>query len=255
MVRGWNRGGTGSGSVTVHGGSLGLVAYTSMVRSGATGCEGTEWESETSVRCLTGRGTRGTRRVVMTAGSRLGSLSSTISFDGSVFYGVARKHRAACDIVRSQGSRCSVVFSSLPPSSLWLVSADVIGAINTSSSDQDRGCGPMHRIANSLTRVLGSNDTSITVSLDAEEIDWACCSCNGDRLIGQVTITQVDPYLSANRAGTGSASVTVRGANLGLVAYTSMVRSGATGCEGTEWESETSVRCRRGTGPGARGGW
>ena len=76
-----NRGGTGSASVTVHGGSLGLVAYTSMVRSGATGCEGTEWESETSVRCLMGHGGGGTRRVVMTAGERSGSMSQTMSVD------------------------------------------------------------------------------------------------------------------------------------------------------------------------------
>jgi hypothetical protein len=58
MLRG-NRGGTGSASVTVHGSSLGLVALTALGRMGQTGCEGTEWESETSVRCLVGRGDPG----------------------------------------------------------------------------------------------------------------------------------------------------------------------------------------------------
>ena len=48
---------------------LGLVAFTALGRVGQTGCEGTEWESETSVRCLVGQGSQGTRRVVMTAGS------------------------------------------------------------------------------------------------------------------------------------------------------------------------------------------
>ena len=47
-----NRAGTGSGSVTVHGASMGLVADTIRGRVGHTGCEGTEWESETSVRCM-----------------------------------------------------------------------------------------------------------------------------------------------------------------------------------------------------------
>ena len=42
---------------------------------------------------------------------------------------------------------------------------------------------------------------------------------------------------------------------LGLVAYTAMGREGQTGCEGTEWESETSVRCLVGQELGARGGW
>jgi hypothetical protein len=46
-----------------------------------------------------------------------------------------------------------------------------------------------------------------------------------------------------NAAGTGSASVTVYGAGLGLVAYTALVRIGETGCKETEWKSETSVRC------------
>ena len=72
MTRG-NRAGTGSASVTVHGASMGLVAYTAMGRVGQTGCEGTEWESETSVRCMVGHGARGTRRVVMTAGERAGA--------------------------------------------------------------------------------------------------------------------------------------------------------------------------------------
>ena len=35
-----------------------------------SGCEATEWESETSMRCMVGHGARGTRRVVMTAGDR-----------------------------------------------------------------------------------------------------------------------------------------------------------------------------------------
>ena len=74
VMRRVNSAGTGSASVTVHGAGLGLVMLTAMGRSGHTGCEGTEWESETSVRCLMGHGARGTRRVAMTAGERSGSM-------------------------------------------------------------------------------------------------------------------------------------------------------------------------------------
>merc|ERR1719199_2412477 len=81
MSRGYNRAGTGSASVTVHGASLGLVTYTGIGRTGETGCEGTEWESETSVRCMVGHGGRGTRRVVMTAGERGGSGTAAYSVD------------------------------------------------------------------------------------------------------------------------------------------------------------------------------
>merc|ERR1719238_1386580 len=140
VIEGYNRAGTGSGSVTVHGAGLGLVALTAMVRSGQTGCEGTEWESETSVRCLVGHGAGGTRRVTMTAGERSGSMSEGYSVD-----------------------------------------------------------------------------------------------------VGSMSVMRRE-----NSAGTGSGSVTVHGAGLGLVAHTAMVRSGQTGCEGTEWESETSVRCHVG---------
>ena len=73
VTGGRNRAGTGSGSVTVQGAGVGLVAMTAMVRAGETGCEGTEWESETSVRCLVGQGGGGTRRVTMTPGERSGS--------------------------------------------------------------------------------------------------------------------------------------------------------------------------------------
>ena len=125
------------------------MAFTALGRVGQTGCEGTEWESETSVRCLVGHGIRGTRRVAMTAGERAGACRR----------------------------RCSVDAGSL--------------------------------------------------------------SVSGE----------------ANRAGTGSASVTVHGSSLGLVAFTALGRVGQTGCEGTEWESETSVRCLVGHGVRGHGGW
>jgi len=76
-----NQGSTGSASVSVHGSSLGLVAFTARGRIEQTGCEGTEWESETSVRGLVGQGLRGTGQVMMTAGGRSGSVSAMYSMD------------------------------------------------------------------------------------------------------------------------------------------------------------------------------
>ena len=140
-----NRAGTGSASVTVHGASMGLVAYTGRARQGQTGCEATEWESETSVRCLVGHGARGHAAGGDDGGERGGSVTQGWSVD--------------------------------------------VGRL----------------------------------SYDAR----------------------------SNRAGTGSASVTVHGSSMGLVAYTVRGREGQTGCEATEWESETSVRCL--VGHGARG--
>ena len=62
--------------MTVHGASMGLVTYTGRAREGQTGCESTEWESETSMRCMVGHGAGGTRRGVMTVGERGGQRES-----------------------------------------------------------------------------------------------------------------------------------------------------------------------------------
>ena len=84
VVRGYNRGGTGSTSVTVVGSGLGVGRYTGSLRLGQTGCEGTEWESETSLTCLVGSGLFASRRVVLTAGDFTASISIAFSYDGSL---------------------------------------------------------------------------------------------------------------------------------------------------------------------------
>ena len=77
-IRRVNQAGAGSASMTVHGSGMGFVAYTVWGRTGHTGCEGTVWQSETSVRCYVGHGTGGTRRVVMTVGARGGELDAGV---------------------------------------------------------------------------------------------------------------------------------------------------------------------------------
>ena len=74
-------GGTGSASVTVHGSGLGLVAFTALGRVGQTGCEGTEWESETSVRCLVGHGSTGHAAGGDDGGGAGGSWRRRVSVD------------------------------------------------------------------------------------------------------------------------------------------------------------------------------
>ena len=60
---------------------MGLVAYTGRAREGQTGCEATEWVVG-DIGEVPGRGGRGTRRVVMTAGERGGSMTQAWSGDG-----------------------------------------------------------------------------------------------------------------------------------------------------------------------------
>jgi hypothetical protein len=73
---------------------MGLETYTGRGLNGKTGCEATEWESETSVRCLMTHEDRGTRRVVMTAGERGGSVTQTYSSDCSCLSYIRPSNRA-----------------------------------------------------------------------------------------------------------------------------------------------------------------
>jgi hypothetical protein len=228
VMRRSNHGSTGTASVTVHGSSLGSAALTAMGRMGQTGCEGTEWESETSVRCLVGHGARGTRRVAMTAGDRSGSMSGAYSSDMTGASMTSRGNRAGT------GSASVTVHGS----GLGLVSLTAMGRMGQT------GCEGTEWESETSVRclvghgVLGTWRTAMT----------AVERCGSSSSATSMDSGGVRVSLQSNRAGTGSASVTVHGSGLGLVSLTAMGRIGQTGCEGTEWESETAVRCLVGHG-------
>eukprot|EP00961_Rhodomonas_salina_P112495 1513663-Rhodomonas_salina.1 len=46
-----------------------------------TGCEATEWESDSSLRCLVGISMRGSRRTTVTVAVRSGSLTEAMTAD------------------------------------------------------------------------------------------------------------------------------------------------------------------------------
>jgi len=73
---------TGSVSITLHGVGFGLALSTARSRIGISSCESTGWESETSMRCLTGpQGESGTQRAVISIGQGAGSRSQGWSAD------------------------------------------------------------------------------------------------------------------------------------------------------------------------------
>lgn len=62
---------------TLAGSSLGIGVYTSRARGAETAGEASDWQSETSLRCMLGHGRgRGTRRLAVTTGQNPGSLSA-----------------------------------------------------------------------------------------------------------------------------------------------------------------------------------
>ena len=184
-----NRAGSSSNSVTVQGSVFGHISFTGMAQAGHTGSEGTDWESETSMKCLVGSGARGSHKVVMTVGQSPASGTSMLSFDlGSVEVGL-RTETAICSIIRSQSSFCKTMFSGLFPSSAWKVTIEIVRP-NTQYSDMN--CAMSNRI---LDTVLVPNGVivkgQLTVKLDADRIRNVCCLCNSNELHAEVTLTEV----------------------------------------------------------------
>ena len=135
VMRRQNSAGTGLASVTLHGAGMGLVSYTGRAREGHTGCEATEWESETSVRCKVTRGARGTRRLVMTVGERGGSRTQGWSVDVGTL-SVMRRQNSAGKVgalgMRGYGMGVGDVSA---------VSCCTRGRRDTSGGDDGRGAG------------------------------------------------------------------------------------------------------------------
>ena len=227
-----NRAGTGSASVTVHGAGLGLVAFTALGRVGQTGCEGTEWESETSVRCLVGQG----------------SGDSAGGDDG----GERGRHAEAMLCGRGEHERDAEVEPGrdgvgVGDGARVGSGAGGVHGAGAGGADGMRGDGVGVGDVGAVPGGAWDRGTR-RVAMTAGERAGAC---------RRVTLWTrgAERVPEVNRAGTGSASVTVHGSRLGLVAFTALGRVGQTGCEGTEWESETSVRCLVGHGLRGRGGW
>jgi len=218
-----NMAATGSASVTVHGAGLGLVVFTAMGRAGQTGCEGTEWESETAARCMLGQGARGSLRIVMTAGEQGGSGSAVFTVDTGGLSLTRGYNRAAT------GSVSVTVHGA----GLGLTSMTAMGRSG------QMGCKGTEWKSETSMRCLmgrGAQGTSRMVMTAGERGESMTRAWSVD----DSSVSMLQP---GNRGATRSASVTVHGAGLGLMAFTAMGRGGQTGCEGTEWKSDTSLRC------------
>ncbi|EKX35629.1 hypothetical protein GUITHDRAFT_146364 [Guillardia theta CCMP2712] len=282
---------TGSRSITIIASNMGSVTYTGAGRGGHTGCEATEWESETSVRCQAGLGARGSGQVSLTAGGQggAGSRSEAVSWDGPGVYtlSLGEDRRARFDryllsfsglsyLEANLSSLDTVLFTLTLPSSndyvaliggqeyvaftcvnssygLYLLRLTARGLFGTSVGDHEAGAEVIYYAWKTVGQGnrAGTGSTSMTVYGGAMGV-----GVHGGRAGRAHGGASYDGGWAsgagrANGAGTGSTSMTVYGGAMGLGTYTGAGRGGHTGCEATEWESETSVRCQAGLG--ARG--
>jgi hypothetical protein len=187
------------------------------------------------VRCLASLGAFGTRRVVMTVGSRGGKQEPGLvcrqgCYQPDEQLQSRRDRRGVCDRARH-----GLVFDRTHeqgPLVLDGMRGHRLGV---------RDIGEMPSRSRSSGHTTAGNDGR-----------------PGSGSVSQAWSVDVDVISQsrrANRAGTGSASVTVHGAGMGIVRHTAKGRTGHTGCEGTDWQSETSVRCRVGHGSGLSREW
>ena len=205
-------------------GQAGAGGVTALGREGQTGCEGTEWESETSVRCMMGSGTWGTLIAVVTAGGRGGSISMAVSMDSGMVDKVGRSNTGGT------GSASITVHGS----GLGLAGLTATGRGGQTDCEGTSWIAETSiRCMTGGQRARGSASAVVTIG---ERSGSKTEGCSFD-------IQGLSAVSRSNLVGTGSASVTVHGSGLGLASLTALVRGGQTGCEGTKWESETSARC------------
>eukprot|EP00961_Rhodomonas_salina_P014656 196548-Rhodomonas_salina.1 len=202
--------GTGSASVTVHGGSMGGAwGYTGNVRQGETGCEATGWESETSTRCLAGGSWMVSRRYSITSGLHVGSMTHQVSFDGPSVLVVGQYQRR-------QGLSLMGVSTNAEDFLVDLVNKYLFGSL------QDRLMCALDAVTSSNVIEEESRD---------ELLQWS----RAHRLV------------FTNVLSRGGVLITIQGSGFG-VAGSARVRVGVSGCEGSEWVSATSVLCLAASG-------
>eukprot|EP00292_Cryptomonas_paramecium_P001669 CAMPEP_0113679554 /NCGR_PEP_ID=MMETSP0038_2-20120614/10723_1 /TAXON_ID=2898 /ORGANISM="Cryptomonas paramecium" /LENGTH=1045 /DNA_ID=CAMNT_0000597627 /DNA_START=986 /DNA_END=4119 /DNA_ORIENTATION=- /assembly_acc=CAM_ASM_000170 len=226
-----NRARSGSSVVTVSGGSFGVVSTSGQGRVGGSGAELSLWVSDTAMVLRTSSGAGGSVSVSVSVQGVAGSLTQGFSHDVGGVSGVylGNVARSGSSVVSLSGTSFGKASSSLGASvggtgcemSFWVSETGVVCRAGS-------GGGGSLRLALSVGDVAGSG--SQAVSYDASGVSTATKS---------------------NVFGSGSSSVTITGSMFGLVDTSGMGRVGGSGVEATEWESESSVRCKVGLGSGA----
>eukprot|EP00292_Cryptomonas_paramecium_P006272 CAMPEP_0113682728 /NCGR_PEP_ID=MMETSP0038_2-20120614/12847_1 /TAXON_ID=2898 /ORGANISM="Cryptomonas paramecium" /LENGTH=413 /DNA_ID=CAMNT_0000601875 /DNA_START=45 /DNA_END=1283 /DNA_ORIENTATION=+ /assembly_acc=CAM_ASM_000170 len=230
VVRGTNRAGTGSASVTVQGANLGLTTYTGSARSGGSACERTTWGSDTAVRCEVAHGNFNSRRISVTIGIVHGSVSFAFSSD--------KIHSSL--VLRSNGPATTGSSSvTLHGSNFGLVSFSGSSRLGFSACERSAWQSDTSLRCQRAQGTGGSRRVSLTVGVRAGTVTYAVSM--GDPLVASSA-------MRANAGSTGSTSLTILGLGFGLTSFTGSLRLGSSACERTTWEADTATRVRTAKG-------
>eukprot|EP00961_Rhodomonas_salina_P016388 220424-Rhodomonas_salina.1 len=224
-----NRGSTGRTQLTLMGSGLGRYAHSVEGRLGETGCEGSVWASETSVRCHIARAFLRQDKVGVTVGTLIGSLTKGMSIDGVA----SMLAFAPSNVVSSEGNLITVVGSGFGQEGY-----SAIGRLGNSACEGSAWASETSVVclaANGVHRTLGLIfSVAIRVSSVSEGVSYDGAG------ISAVSVS--------NRGGTRCSPMMLMGSGLGAREYTGAGRVGGTSCEVSNWTSETSIRCHRAGG-------
>jgi len=200
------------------------VTYTGQIRPGQTGCEATEWESETSVSCLLSGRASSTRRLSITSGDQVYSLSLSWSVDipaiSATFganvasTGSSRFTVFGIDFISWASTPRLVLSGSAAESSSWVSGTSLYCLSSVGSQVTNRLCVTSQRRQGSISQIF---------SFDLH-------------LISSVT--------PPNSAAQGRRAELLSGLSFGTHDQSVQARIGSTACQVTQWRAGTSVRCR-----------
>jgi hypothetical protein len=230
-----NRGAEGQ-SITVVGNNFGTLDLSAKICAQNSACEMTIWWSDSILACKTARSSGMSLRVITSIQISKSSISQAMSFDS-----VSIEARGPWS-KRHYGNRADTGSASMTVhgASMGMERYSVRGRLCHTAcegtdwlSETSVTCRVGHGAAGTrrVVMTVGGRGESATQG-------WS------------VDAGSVSRMRASNRAGTGSASMTVHGASMGIVTYSGRSRHGKTRCESTEWASETSVRCLLGHGAG-----
>jgi hypothetical protein len=225
-------------ALRVHGSMFGTSAYSGGMRFGSTSCERTTWDSDSSMRCMTPSGVMQTRRVAVTVGVRVGTLTEIFSYNIPSLVNMTidpeNPIRANCpttgaSLVEVQGTNFAIVDYS-PSLRAGGSGCEMSKWVSETSVRCKMAAGIQATMRLVVTHGVSVGTVSRVLSYDAPTV-------------------KVVPA-TVNHATTGKVTVSVHGANFGKTRYSMAARAGGTSMQQTAWVSDTAVTAKMPMGLG-----
>eukprot|EP00961_Rhodomonas_salina_P289753 3914979-Rhodomonas_salina.1 len=229
----------GNRSVTLVGAGLGIFGSSSRFRAGVTGCEASQWLSDSSVFALVANGVGQTLRLAVTVGARTASISDAVSFDAGVASSLLTSNTIAAGARRVwyyggmfgnvDASHRTILGFSACEATVWSSTSSVL-AINPAGIAFLRQIGVTAGTkAGSLTQVFTYNNPVVSrlETSNGDDTQWP-------------TTTLPDRWAGTR---TGGNVLTLTGENFGTRDYSMVVSIGNKTCAQTNWTSDYTTSC------------